>query len=225
MRIQRLLWPEERIDHIARHGVTPEEVEEACFGKPFVRRSRSEGENPVYPWTNHRRAISVLRGDCLSRRQWFSGNRAAYDGAGKEALPTMERPMKKSKLPKTDSIQKLAEFWDSHDLTDFEDELETVDGPVFKREENARKQLENIAKALRNRDALRVLAEGHSVQGRQNATISVPLAARDARAIGRLAQSKGVSPEDLIRTWVIQNIRATQKNPRTNSGTKRPSAA
>lgn len=41
--------------------------------------------------------------------------------------------MKKSKLPKTDSIQKLAEFWDTHDLTDFEDELEEVAEPVFVR--------------------------------------------------------------------------------------------
>jgi hypothetical protein len=38
--------------------------------------------------------------------------------------------MKKSKLPKTDSIQGLAEFWDSHDLTEFEDELEEVAEPV-----------------------------------------------------------------------------------------------
>jgi predicted DNA binding CopG/RHH family protein len=45
----------------------------------------------------------------------------------------MERAMKKSKLPKTDSIQKLAEFWDTHDLTDFEDELEEVAEPVFNR--------------------------------------------------------------------------------------------
>ncbi len=29
--------------------------------------------------------------------------------------------MKKPRLPKTDSIKKLAEFWDRHDLTDFED--------------------------------------------------------------------------------------------------------
>jgi predicted DNA binding CopG/RHH family protein len=43
----------------------------------------------------------------------------------------MERPMKKSKLPKTDSIRKLAEFWDNHDLTDFQDELEEVAEPVF----------------------------------------------------------------------------------------------
>jgi hypothetical protein len=41
--------------------------------------------------------------------------------------------MKKSKLPKTDSIQELAEFWDTHDLTDFEEELEEVAEPVFVR--------------------------------------------------------------------------------------------
>jgi hypothetical protein len=38
----------------------------------------------------------------------------------------MESPMKKSKLPKADSIERLAEFWDTHDLTDFEDELEEI---------------------------------------------------------------------------------------------------
>ena len=41
--------------------------------------------------------------------------------------------MKKSKLPKTDSIQKLAEFWDTHDVTDFDDELKNVAEPVFVR--------------------------------------------------------------------------------------------
>ncbi len=48
MRIKRLVWPEERVDHIARHGVTPGEVEQACFGDAWVRRGKSEGENPVY---------------------------------------------------------------------------------------------------------------------------------------------------------------------------------
>lgn len=45
----------------------------------------------------------------------------------------MEKPMKKPTLPKANSIQKLAEFWDTHDLTDFEDELEEVAEPVFVR--------------------------------------------------------------------------------------------
>lgn len=35
------------------------------------------------------------------------------------------------KLLQTDSIQELAQFWDTHDLTDFADELEEVAEPVF----------------------------------------------------------------------------------------------
>ena len=45
----------------------------------------------------------------------------------------MGTPIKKSKLPDTDSIEELARFWDTHDLTDFEDELEEVTEPVFVR--------------------------------------------------------------------------------------------
>ena len=39
--------------------------------------------------------------------------------------------MKTQRLPQTDSIQELAHFWDTHDLTDFEGELEEVTEPVF----------------------------------------------------------------------------------------------
>ena len=39
--------------------------------------------------------------------------------------------MKDLKIPQTDSIQELANFWDSHDLTDFENELEEVHESVF----------------------------------------------------------------------------------------------
>ena len=40
----------------------------------------------------------------------------------------MEKPMNPSQLPQSDSIQELAQFWDSHDLTDFEGELEEIQG-------------------------------------------------------------------------------------------------
>lgn len=43
MKIRKLIWPAERIDHIARHGIIPEEVEEVCFGRSFVQRAKSEG--------------------------------------------------------------------------------------------------------------------------------------------------------------------------------------
>jgi len=36
-----------------------------------------------------------------------------------------------SKIISTDSIEELARFWDTHDLTDFEDEMEEVQEPVF----------------------------------------------------------------------------------------------
>ncbi len=35
------------------------------------------------------------------------------------------------KIPQTDSIQELAQFWDVHDLTDFEEQLKEVSGTVF----------------------------------------------------------------------------------------------
>ena len=38
------------------------------------------------------------------------------------------------RIPLTDSIQELAAFWQHHDVTDFEDELEEVPGPVFRRD-------------------------------------------------------------------------------------------
>jgi len=48
MRIDELIWPDERIEHIARHGVALVEVEDVCFGNSLVLRAKSEGENPVY---------------------------------------------------------------------------------------------------------------------------------------------------------------------------------
>ena len=48
MGIHQIIWPEDRVDHIGRHAVTPEEFEEACFGRPLIQRAQSEGKNPVY---------------------------------------------------------------------------------------------------------------------------------------------------------------------------------
>lgn len=68
----------------------------------------------------------------------------------------MKKPKRKTpKLPKTDSIDKLAKFWDSHDLTDFEGELVEATEPVFGRRSAVKlnlnlteaKALERVAKA------------------------------------------------------------------------------
>jgi len=46
----------------------------------------------------------------------------------------MGKSVKIANIPRTDSIQELAHFWDRHDLTDFEDQLEEVVEPVFEPE-------------------------------------------------------------------------------------------
>ena len=48
MRIDDLEWAVDRIDPVERYNITPEEVEEVCFGKSLVQRAKSAGENPVY---------------------------------------------------------------------------------------------------------------------------------------------------------------------------------
>lgn len=62
--------------------------------------------------------------------------------------------MKTSKLPQTDSIQELAKFWETHDLTDFEDELEEVTEPVFSSNDSIQLRL-----PLRDAKEVRLLAE------------------------------------------------------------------
>jgi hypothetical protein len=49
------------------------------------------------------------------------------------ALQSMETPMSQVGIPQTDSIEEMARFWDTHDLTDFQDELEEIAEPVFER--------------------------------------------------------------------------------------------
>lgn len=48
MSIHEIIWSEDRIEHIARHNVQPEEVEEVCFAQPLLLRTKSEVQNPVY---------------------------------------------------------------------------------------------------------------------------------------------------------------------------------
>lgn len=84
--------------------------------------------------------------------------------------------MNYTKIPQTDSIQELADFWDTHDLTDFENELEEVSEPVF------------------------------------DNSVSVQLESKELEIIETLAKSRGISPENLIREWVVE--RGKVKNAR-----------
>ena len=40
--IRELLWTDWNIEHIARHNVSPDEVEEVCYSNPFVTKARNK---------------------------------------------------------------------------------------------------------------------------------------------------------------------------------------
>lgn len=46
------------------------------------------------------------------------------------------------KLPQFDSIEQLVEFWDTHDVTELEADLEEVTDPVFERKKVVRVPLD-----------------------------------------------------------------------------------
>jgi uncharacterized DUF497 family protein len=46
--IREFFWSSDRVEHIAGHEVTPEEVEQVCFGRSLVLRTKASGKNPVY---------------------------------------------------------------------------------------------------------------------------------------------------------------------------------
>lgn len=83
-------------------------------------------------------AVPFLRGDTISWRKGLPRDRAGDDRQGKATLQRMGKAMKDPRIPNTDSIEELARFWDTHDLTDFEDQLMVIPKPVFEGEPGKR---------------------------------------------------------------------------------------
>ena len=69
--------------------------------------------------------------------------------------------MTSQRIPNTDSIEELARFWDTHDLTDFQAELQEVRRSVCSRRKEGR-----VAVVLKAREgqALRRLAEAEGIE-------------------------------------------------------------
>jgi hypothetical protein len=62
MKIEKISWDEETIDHISKHSVSPEEVEEALFNEidsPLIMRGK-EGRYLAYGKTNGGRLLLVV---------------------------------------------------------------------------------------------------------------------------------------------------------------------
>lgn len=57
--IRRLIWDSWNVAHIARHQVTPEEVDDVCRGDPVVQQG-SKGRSLVFGPTRSGRMLTVV---------------------------------------------------------------------------------------------------------------------------------------------------------------------
>jgi hypothetical protein len=58
--IRRLIWDSWNVAHIARHEVTPDEVEEVCHGHYIVRQTYDERLLLIGPALNGRMLVVIL---------------------------------------------------------------------------------------------------------------------------------------------------------------------
>ena len=86
--------------------------------------------------------------------------------------------MWKSSIPKFESVQEEAVFWDTHDITDFEDECEVVDEEI------------------------------HFVVVRRDGSLGVRLDHDDLHALAERAIEEGTTPPKLARQWIVERLHA-----------------
>ena len=95
MRITEIVWAEVDIEHIARHAVDPDEVEEVITSGPMWRRSRKHhetGRTSIYALgrTEAGRYLFVVlsplgsgRARCVTARDMDTASRRLYDRRGR----------------------------------------------------------------------------------------------------------------------------------------------
>lgn len=59
IKIQKLLWDTWNIEHIARHDVAPDEVENVCHNDPVVQQGK-KGRLLIIGLTKNDRALTVI---------------------------------------------------------------------------------------------------------------------------------------------------------------------
>jgi predicted DNA binding CopG/RHH family protein len=85
----------------------------------------------------------------------------------------------KQRIPKFDTVQEAAEFWDTHDSAEFEDEFEDIE------------------------DEIHFIVS----RGAPKKAITVRLAQDTLDALTHRAREEGVSASALVRMWIVERLR------------------
>ena len=104
--------------------------------------------------------------------------------AAAEREPRTTQRRGKSRIPVFKTIEEEAEFWDTHDLTEFEDELEEVTDVKFV-----------------------------VTRGRPTKSLTVRLAPDTLEELTKLAREHGVAASRLVRLWIAERLYEQKRRP------------
>lgn len=88
--------------------------------------------------------------------------------------------MSEHKIPEFNSIKEEAAFWDTHDITDYLDELEVVEG-VYQPKE-----------------------------GETKTVMTIRIAPSLKEEVQKVARSYDISTSSLVRLWIVEKLRSLQ---------------
>jgi hypothetical protein len=176
-------WDERNIAHIAKHSVSPEEVEEVFFDDtPHFRRHGKV----FYAFGQTMSGRYFVRCVSFCDAEHCSGHYSArHDRKGALILSAGDQKMKqirKKRLPNMDewSNEQIAGFWESHDAADFWEEMQPVDLTFSRARKRKRKQ------------------------------IRLTLTEMQWQRLSELANRKGTTPESLVRQWIEKELQAVK---------------
>ncbi|MCP3798501.1 hypothetical protein NLX83_04435 [Allokutzneria sp. A3M-2-11 16] len=70
--MREIRWTEQSEDHIARHGVTPDEVEQAVHGRPYLLLPGKDDVTYWFGTTNSGRHLLIVLVDALDGRDYVA---------------------------------------------------------------------------------------------------------------------------------------------------------
>lgn len=80
IRVDRLIWDEGNIAHIARHDVTPQEVEEVCHGS-FITKDAKAGRVMIIGSTKSGSALCIILDPEEQEGVWYPVTARSADKA------------------------------------------------------------------------------------------------------------------------------------------------
>jgi predicted DNA binding CopG/RHH family protein len=175
--VRRLRWDAWNIGHIARHEVTPDEIEQMCRGETLTSETYRDRLRLIGPVDAGRMLTVILAPDgngVYLRRYCSAGQPERATKIHRRDARSRMTTRKSRTIPEFKTIQEEAEFWDKHDTADFEDSFKPA----------------------------RVKFAKNLSQG-----ITVRLDPETLDELRSLASEKGIGPTTLARMWILEQLR------------------